>query len=84
MAEPRDRDLSKVLSNVEQDIAQGMPAPTRAPAPSSASVVESFAPQKYRNASDSMEQIQQDFRKALADMESRSRALIEELKRMAN
>lgn len=78
------RDLTKILDNVEEDLKHAHPpAPARA-SPTSASVVESFAPQKYRNASDSMEQIQQDFRKALADMESRSRALIEELKRMAN
>ena len=74
------RDLTKILDNVEEDLKHAHPPATRAPA----NTVEAFAPQKYRNASDSMEQIQQDFRKALADMESRSRALIEELKRMAN
>lgn len=85
MAEPRDRDLSKVLSNVEQELHGALP-----PASSvrtSASAVESFAPQKYRNpsgASDSLEQIQQDFRKAVADLESRFKALADELKRITS
>ena len=78
------RDLTKILGNVEEDIEHARPPAYARTSTIKRSVVESFAPQKYRNASDSMEQIQQDFRKALADMESRSRALIEELKRMAN
>ena len=73
----RERDLSKVLSNVEQDIA-GTPAlPTR-PSPN----VQDFAPQKYRNAGDSLEQIQQDFRKGLVELEQRYKALFDELKRI--
>lgn len=78
------RDLTKILDNVEEDLKHAHP-PAQPPArASSASVVESFAPQKYRNAGDSMEQIQQDFRKAVSELDSRSKALIDELKRMAN
>jgi hypothetical protein len=76
-----DRDttpMSKVLSNVEQEL-QNLPAPpTRTPSQN----VEAFAPQKYRERSDTMEQIQQDFRKAVAEMEQRFKALTDELKRI--
>jgi hypothetical protein len=75
-----DRDttpMSKVLSNVEQEL-QGLPTPARTPSPN----VESFAPQKYRERGDTMEQIQQDFRKAVAEMEQRFKALTDELKRI--
>ena len=70
------RDMTSILSNVEKDLHDIAPVPTPR------SVVESFAPQKYRSANDSMEQIQQDLRKAITDLENRSRALIEELKRI--
>ena len=76
----QDRSLSKALSNFEQELTD-VPAPP--PAPSRPAVVESFAPQRYRNASDTMEQIQQDLRKALADAESRFKTLMDELKRVA-
>ena len=72
----RERDLTNILSNVEKEMQDVAPVPTPR------SVVESFAPQKYRSANDSMEQIQQDLRKAITYLESRSRALIEELKRI--
>jgi hypothetical protein len=80
VAEPRDRDLSKVLSNVEQEMAN-VPAPAPARTNPSSSV-EAFAPQRYRSAGDSLEQIQQDFRKAVADLEQRFKALTDELKRI--
>jgi hypothetical protein len=76
MADPRDRDLSKALSNVEQELASAPALPTRTAS------VEAFAPQKYRNTGDSLEQIQQDFRKAVAELESRFKALNDELKRI--
>jgi hypothetical protein len=77
MAERDTTPMSKVLSNVEQEL-QGVPVPAARPSPN----VESFAPAKYRNERDSMEQIQQDFRKAVAEMEQRFKALTDELKRM--
>lgn len=68
------RDMTSILNNVEEDLKHN-PTPAR--------VVESFAPQRHRNAQgDNMEQIQQDFRKAAADMESRFKALMDELKRV--
>ena len=80
----RNDPMSKILDNVDKEM-QGALAPvpsppTRSP---SANVVESFAPSKYRNErGDTMEQIQQDFRKAVAEMESRFKALTDELKRI--
>jgi hypothetical protein len=81
------RDLTKIMDNVEEDLKH---APT--PAPRTVESIERFVPQKYRNNTssergergDTMEQIQQDFRKAIADMESRTKALVDELKRIAN
>lgn len=73
----RERDLSGVLSRVEQEVSG---APT--PAPTRQHTVQDFAPQKYRQAGDSLEQIQQDFRKGLAELEQRYKALFDELKRI--
>ena len=83
MAEHRDlNSMSKILDNVEEDLRRPAQAPapvaTRAPP----SVVESFAPQKYRNAADTVEQVQQDLRRAVADTESRFKAIVDELKRI--
>ena len=72
-----DRDLSKVLSNVEQEM-QGVTPPPRA-----TQTVEAFAPQKYRNdRGDSLEQIQQDFRKVVQELEIRFKSVLDELKRI--
>lgn len=84
MAEHRDlNSMSKILDNVEEDLRRPAQAPapvaTRAP-PNN--VVESFAPQKYRNAADTVEQVQQDLRRAVADTESRFKAIVDELKRI--
>lgn len=44
--------------------------------------IDKFIPTKYRTG-DSLEQIQQDFRKAVNDLENRFKAAIEEMKRLA-
>jgi hypothetical protein len=82
VAEPRDTSMSKILDNVEQEL-HGVPAsaPTP-PSRASTSAVEAFAPQKYRNTQDSLQQIQQDFRKVVAELEQRFKALADELKRI--
>lgn len=85
----RERDLSKVLSNVEQDIGQGQVQPTHARMVGASSVdarssVEAFAPQKYRNAGgDSLKQIHHDFCRVMSEFELRFKALMEEMKRAA-
>ena len=73
----RERDLTKVLSNVEQEM-QGVPALPVRPQQN----VQDFAPPKYRNAGDSFEQIKQDLRKTHTDLEARVRAILEDMKRM--
>jgi hypothetical protein len=79
MVESRERDMSKVLANVEQEMTQH-PIPVQRTSPQA---VEAFAPQKYRNPSgDSMEQIQQDFRKVVTELEQRFKVLADELKRI--
>lgn len=88
-----DRDMSKVLGNIEHELVTHAKGATVAAGSATMTasgdrdrVVESFAhqPKAMRNMSDSMEQIQQDFRKAVLDLENRSRLLIDELKRMTN
>jgi hypothetical protein len=77
MAEERDRDLSKVLRNVENEMT-GVPTP----APRAQQNIQDFAPPKYRDASDSLEQVQQDMRKTVSELEIRLKAIIEVLKRI--
>ena len=70
----RERDLGKILNNVEEELNPTIQSP---------STVERFAPQKYRSErGDSMEQIKQDFRKSVADLESRFKSVLDELKRI--
>lgn len=72
-----ERDLTNIPNNVEEDLKHN-------PTPMPAHVVESrFVPQRHRTASDTLEQIQQDFRKSVADMEIRFKAILDELKRVA-
>jgi hypothetical protein len=80
MAEERDRDLSKVLRNVETEMT-GVPTLARQ-SPQHQQNVQDFAPQKYRDASDSLEQVQHDLRKTIGELEARLKAIIEVLKRI--
>jgi hypothetical protein len=75
------RDLTKILDNVEDELKHAHPP---APAPTRAAVIESFAPQKYKNAGDTLSQIQQDFRKSILDLENRFKTLMDEVKRAAS
>jgi hypothetical protein len=78
------RDLTKILDNVSQELAQGPGTGVPTPARTNQGVVESFAPQKYRNAGDTLSQIQQDFRKSILDLENRFKTLMDEVKRAAS
>lgn len=75
MAE-RERDLGKALSNIEQETTSA-PMPQARP-----STIQDFTAQKYRQADDSLQQIQQDFRKIITELEQRYKAIMDQLKRI--
>lgn len=66
-------DLNTILDNADMN----------PPPPVSRETLDKFVPRKYQTNADSIEQIKQDFRKAIADLESRFKSLIEDMKRAA-
>ena len=81
-----DRDMTKILSSMEQDLTANPPVPVN---PSTGPAA--YAPPRERNAAgrgtlagaaDSLQQVQSDMRRAIQELEIRLKAVLDELKRV--